>query len=106
MIEQVLQSVKQTEQQAAALVTAAEEEAARLRRDTQQQIAAEWDQTKQRAKAHRIDRLEEAEGQAQAKAQAIAQQSKKDCETLAAMAEGRMDALVQQLTERILHGDC
>ena len=106
MIEEVLQSVKQTEQQAAALVAAAEEEAATLRRDTQAQIAAEWEQTKQRAKAHRIERLEAAKAQAQTHVQAIGRDNQAACDALAASVEGRLDTLVQQLTERILHGDC
>lgn len=106
MIEEVLQSVKQTEEQAARIVGDAEAAAQSLRQDTEQKVAADWEQTKSRAKQQRFDRMEAARSEADGKVAAIRRQSDADCQALWDKCEGRIDAIVDQLMERITNGDC
>lgn len=106
MIEEVLQSVKQTEEQAAALVAEAEQSAQVVKAAVDSDIASQWEQTRARAKAHRMERLEQARVEADNRAQQIRSQSEGECRALVDRCATQIDAIVDELTERITHGDC
>ena len=106
MLEDVLKSVKEAEAQAAQTVAAAEENAARLVRQGQQQVAADWQEAKARARAQRATCMDEAESHATAAATHIASEYAEQCAALHAQGLTKVNGLVDYLTEIIFNGSC
>lgn len=106
MLEDVLLSVKQAEEEAAHQVAAAEEAANATLRQMQQQVAADWQEARARAKARRAEAMAEAESHATAAAQHIAADYATQCAALRAEGMTAVDGLVDYLTEIIFNGSC
>ena len=106
MLEDVLNSVKQAESEAADMVAAAEERAAGQLRQGQQQVAADWQTARSRAKAQRASRLDEAESHATAAAQHIATDYADQCAALHTQGMAEVDGLVDFLMEKVFNGSC
>ena len=106
MLDEILESVIQAEQEAAAIVAAAEEDATKTVADSERKVEAMWADGKERAKSRRAFALSEAELHATQQAEHIAKQYADDCLVLQKEGLSRVDGLVAYLTEIIFNGNC
>lgn len=106
MLDEILESVKQAENEARAIVTAAEEEAARTLEESDRKVEAMWSDGKERAKSRRAGALSEAEVHATGLAEHVAAEYAEQCRALRAEGLTKVDGLVDYLTEIIFNGGC
>ena len=106
MLDEILESVKQAESEAQAIVTAAEEEASRTLSDSERKVEALWADGKERAKSRRAGSLSEAEVHATALAEHVAAEYADRCRVLREEGLAKVDGLVDYLTEMICNGSC
>ena len=106
MLDEILQSVKEAESEARAIVAAAEEDAAKTLADSERQVEAMWAEGKERAKSHRAEALSDAELHAAGLAEHIAKEYEVSRLTLRSEGLTEIDGLVDYLTEMIFNGGC
>jgi len=106
MLDEVLESVKNTERQAQELIAAAETEANVAMREQQAKTEANWAECKRQVKARRAETLARAEMQADAAATDIAKQYADQCAALHESGLAQVDGLVNDLMEIIFNGNC